>query len=153
MWILFKTYLGNITQIGNLKQAETYLSNNRFMSPFWKNVNDELQYQGMNVKTLAHLTGIPYTTITNGRNRPDSIPAADIALKISKVLNRPLEWLLGESGVIPKSTESENFHELSLYHKYERLILLLEQKSLRTQEAFTNFAVAISEDDSAHGGN
>ena len=123
------------------------------MSPFWKNVNEELQYQGMNIKTLSALTGIPYTTITNGRNRPDSIPTADVALKISKVLNKSLEWLLGESVLLPKSNErdvssnEENvLQELNLYHKYERLITSLENRSVRTQTAFINLATAINEE-------
>ena len=123
------------------------------MSPFWKNVNEELQYQGMNIKTLSALTGIPYTTITNGRNRPDSIPTADVALKISKVLNKSLEWLLGESVLLPKSNETdvssneENvLQELNLYHKYERLITSLENRSVRTQIAFINLATAINEE-------
>lgn len=129
------------------------MSNNYTMSPFWKNVNEELQYQGMNIKTLSALTGIPYTTITNGRNRPDSIPTADVALKISKVLNKSLEWLLGESVLLPKSNETdvssneENvLQELNLYHKYERLITSLENRSVRTQTAFINLATAISEE-------
>lgn len=129
------------------------MSNNCTMSPFWKNVNEELQYQGMNIKTLSALTGIPYTTITNGRNRPDSIPTADVALKISKVLNKSLEWLLGESVLLPKSNETdvssneENvLQELNLYHKYERLITSLENRSVRTQTAFINLATAINEE-------
>lgn len=129
------------------------MSNNYTMSPFWKNVNEELQYQGMNIKTLSALTGIPYTTITNGRNRPDSIPTADVALKISKVLNKSLEWLLGESVLLPKSNETdvssneENvLQELNLYHKYERLITSLENRSVRTQTAFINLATAINEE-------
>lgn len=129
------------------------MSNNYTMSPFWKNVNEELQYQGMNIKTLSALTGIPYTTITNGRNRPDSIPTADVALKISKVLNKSLEWLLGESVLLPKSNETdvssneENvLQELNLYHKYERLITSLEKRSVRTQTAFINLATAINEE-------
>ena len=121
------------------------------MSPFWKNVNDELQYQGMNIKTLSALTGIPYTTITNGRNRPDSIPSADVAIKISKVLHKSLEWLLGESCVLPKSSsDSENIdrtlQELNLYHKYERMISALELCSVQTQEAFINMSVAVSKE-------
>lgn len=121
------------------------------MSPFWKNVNDELQYQGMTLKTLSILTGIPYTTITNGRNRPDSIPSADVAIKISKVLNKSLEWLLGESSVLPKlsddsASSNKSLQELNLYHKYERMISALELCSVRTQEAFINMSVAISEE-------
>ncbi|MBR0033007.1 MAG: helix-turn-helix transcriptional regulator [Treponema sp.] len=120
------------------------------MSPFWKNVNDELQYQGMNIKTLSVITGIPYTTITNGKNRPDSIPSADVAIKISKALNKSLEWLLGESSVLPKTPNNpensdKTLQELNLYHKYERMISALEMCSVRTQEAFINMSLAISE--------
>ena len=125
------------------------------MSPFWKNVNDELQYQSMNLKTLSFLTGVPYTTITNGRNRADSIPTADVALKIAKVLNKPLEWLLGESAALPKTDDDVNEtatavlleqNELMLYRKYERLIAALERLSVRAQEAFADMAAALSTD-------
>lgn len=104
------------------------------MSPFWKNVNEELQYQGMSIKTLALLTGILYTTITNGKNRPDSIPAADIAIKISRVLNKPLERLLGENTSPKQINKSEE--KLHLYKKYEPLILNLEKCSPKMQDAF-----------------
>lgn len=119
------------------------------MSPFWKNVNDELRYQGMNLKTLAFMTGVPYSTITNGRNREDSIPTADVALKISKVLNKSLEWLLGEDGALPSNEQQTDENALqqtalNLYHKYERLIHALETLPVRAQSAFTDMAVAIS---------
>lgn len=120
------------------------------MSPFWKNVNEELQYQGMNLKTLATLTGIPYTTITNGRNRPDSIPTADVALKISKVLNKPLEMLLGDDARLPENTilqenqiaENQNYY---LLKKYETLILNLEKCSSKIQDSFIRMVKAVVE--------
>ena len=111
------------------------------MSPFWKNVNDELQFQGMSIKTLASLTGIPYTTITNGKNRPDSMPAADVALKISRVLNKPLERLLGEKAS-PKKTD-KNEQKLHLYKKYEPLILSLEKCHPKIQDAFIRMVNAV----------
>ena len=111
------------------------------MSPFWKNVNDELQYQGMSIKTLASLTGIPYTTITNGKNRPDSMPSADIALKISRVLNKPLERLLGEKASPKRTDKSEQ--KLHLYKKYESLILNLEKCPPKTQDAFIRMINAV----------
>lgn len=119
------------------------------MSPFWKNVNDELQYQGMNLKTLATLTGIPYTTITNGRNRPDSIPAADVALKISKVLNKPLEFLLGDAAKLPKNPmlseqQESDLQKLHLAKKYENLIKSLEKCSPKVQESFIRMASAVA---------
>ena len=120
------------------------------MSPFWKNVNEELQYQGMNLKTLATLTGIPYTTITNGRNRPDSIPTADVALKISKVLNKPLEMLLGDDARLPENTilqenqiaENQNHY---LLRKYETLILNLEKCSSKIQDSFVRMVKTVAE--------
>lgn len=120
------------------------------MSPFWKNVNEELQYQGMNLKTLATLTGIPYTTITNGRNRPDSIPTADVALKISKVLNKPLEMLLGDDARLPENTilqenqiaENQNHY---LLKKYETLILNLEKCSSKIQDSFIRMVKTVAE--------
>ena len=100
------------------------------MSPFWKNVNEELVYQGKNIKTLSALTGIPYTTITNARNRENSIPPADVALKIAKVLNKPLEMLLGTDNSLPENgnfSQSDRTQEkLQLFNKYEYLINDLE---------------------------
>lgn len=116
------------------------------MSPFWKNVNDELQYQGMNFKTLAYLTGIPYTTLTNGKNRADSIPSADVALKISRVLNKPLERLLGDSidfaDSAPSDKKTLNQH---LFNKYESLISDLEKCSPAVQESLCRMVKAVCE--------
>ncbi|MCR4734302.1 MAG: helix-turn-helix domain-containing protein [Treponema sp.] len=121
------------------------------MSPFWKNVNEELQYQGMNLKTLAALTGIPYTTITNGRNRPDSIPTADVALKISKVLNKSLEMLLGDAAKLPENSllpenKISDIRNQYLLQKYESLITSLEKCSEKVQDSFIRMADAINED-------
>lgn len=121
------------------------------MSPFWKNVNDELLYQGMNFKTLAYKTGIPYTTITNGKNRADSIPAADVALKISMALDKPLEMLLGEdidfsNGDSETSQKDKAAREKHLFKKYEKLIIDLENCSPTVQDSFCKMARAVSGD-------
>lgn len=121
------------------------------MSPFWKNVNEELLYQGMNLKTLSSLTGIPYTTITNGKNRPDSIPTADVALKISKVLNKPLEILLGDDAKLPENTKLQENHITENQHsyllkKYEHLILNLEKCSSKFQDSFIRMVKIVAED-------
>ena len=118
------------------------------MSPFWKNVNEELQYQGMNLKTLSTLTGIPYTTITNGRNRPDSIPSADMAIKIAMALNKPLERLLGEN--ITLSFSDKNSQKLYLYQKYEQLILNLEKCSPKIRESFLRMIQTICDENKSN---
>ena len=107
------------------------------MSPFWKNVSEELQYQGMNLKTLSFLTGVPYTTLVNGKNREDSIPNADIALKISKVLKCPIERLLYDKDHLPKPEDdlNDNSRKIQLFNKYEQIILQLEKCTTKQQDA------------------
>ena len=51
------------------------------MSPFWKNVDEEIKYLNMNLKTLSQISGVPYPTITNGRNRDNSIPEMETRFK------------------------------------------------------------------------
>ena len=111
-------------------------------------MNDELQYQGMNIKTLAMLIDVPYTTITNARNRPNNVPPADIALRISKVLNKSIDWLVGDSFSVEKDDCPQNEAEklsysFDMYQKYHKLIAALETLPLRTQEAFTDMAVSL----------
>ena len=62
---------------------------------FWKNVEDRRVYLGITRKDLAQQAGIKYAVIGAGLER-DSIPAANTALRISKVLKIPLENLLDE---------------------------------------------------------
>lgn len=60
---------------------------------FWQNVDDECEYLGITRKELAEKADFSVHTISNGIKR-DGMPAADLALRISKVLNIPLEKLL-----------------------------------------------------------
>ena len=101
------------------------------MSSFWVNVKNQLPYKDLEVKDLAFRAGIPYSTIINGMNK-NSMPHADIALKISKILNMSLESLLGEENVQISGTEllSQNDlekKELELYRKNKALIDALEE--------------------------
>ena len=60
---------------------------------FWQNVEDECEYLGITRKELAERAGFSVHTISNGLKR-DGMPAADLAVRISKILNVPLEKLL-----------------------------------------------------------
>ena len=60
---------------------------------FWQNVESELQYQGISRKELALNAKISYSGIGLGLER-DSMPGADTALRVSKVLNVSIEYLL-----------------------------------------------------------
>ena len=100
------------------------------MSSFWTNVKKLLPYKNLEVKDLAFRAGVSYSTIINGMNT-NSMPRADFALKISKILNMSLESLLegesvhveGESGLNQKDLEKQ---ELALYRKNKMLIDAIE---------------------------
>ena len=101
------------------------------MSAFWINVKKQLPYKNLEVKDLAYRAGIPYSTIINGMNK-NSMPHADIALKISKILGMSLESLLGDEANLSEISNSINQNalekrELTLYRKNKVLIDALEE--------------------------
>ena len=82
---------------------------------FWKNVESEMEYQGISRKELASKAGISYSGIGLGIER-DSMPGADTALKISQVLNVPIDELLEGRKEIWTSDE-----DTALEYKFETL--------------------------------
>ena len=112
------------------------------MSPFWKNVDDEIKYLNMNLKTLAKVSGVPYPTITNGRNRENSIPEIETAQKIANALHKPLNELLGidNSKIQNKDGFSEEIQTQSvyLYQKYQDVINIMEEFPPSLRESLRN---------------
>ena len=100
------------------------------MSLFWMNVRKVLPYKNLEVKDLAFRAGVPYSTIINGMNK-NSMPRADLALRISRILNMSIESLLGEdapvtaepAGMNQKELESQ---EILAYRKNKLIIDALE---------------------------
>lgn len=62
---------------------------------FWQNVEREIEYRGISRKELAFRANIAYQGIGLGIER-ESMPRVDTALKIAKVLEVPLEYLINE---------------------------------------------------------
>lgn len=62
---------------------------------FWQNVKREIEYKGISRKELAFRANIAYQGIGLGIER-ESMPRVDTALKIAKVLEVPLEYLINE---------------------------------------------------------
>lgn len=104
---------------------------------FWEKVEKELEYRGISRKELAFRANIAYQGIGLGIER-NSMPRADTAVKISKVLNVPLEYLLGkkdielksecDTDIIEKKFENSNEDEcLRLFYKNKELIENLEK--------------------------
>lgn len=104
---------------------------------FWEKVEKELEYRGISRKELAFRANIAYQGIGLGIER-NSMPRADTAVKISKVLNVPLEYLLEKKDIelksecdrdiIEKKFENSNEDEcLRLFYKNKELIENLEK--------------------------
>lgn len=80
---------------------------------------------------MAFRSGVSYSTIINGMNK-NSMPHADIALKISRVLNMSLESLLEEldynvvDDFLPTQRNLEQ-REIALYRKNKNTIDALEE--------------------------
>lgn len=115
------------------------------MSAFWINVKKQLPYKNLEVKDLAYRAGIPYSTIINGMNK-NSMPHADIALKISKILGMSLESLLGEDVIVSDNSTSVNQstlekQELALYRKNKILIDALEELPISVCDSVRDLVV------------
>ena len=61
---------------------------------FNENLKGELEYRGMPVKELAHKTGIPKQTIDKYLLSSGSMPPADKAVSIAKILKVTVEYLV-----------------------------------------------------------
>lgn len=92
---------------------------------FWNNVLTELEYLGKTNKWLAEKAGFDASNIGRGI-RLGSSPSADTAVRIAKVLNVSVEYLVtgkASSNEISKS-DSERISEL---HKYAKTLDSLEK--------------------------
>jgi transcriptional regulator with XRE-family HTH domain len=94
---------------------------------FWSNVDNELNYLGKTRKQLASEANFPDSYISKGISR-QSIPSADLALRIAHALDVSLEELL-DFPAENDSTKSENSSKIRLYKKYREVIETLESLS------------------------
>ena len=91
---------------------------------FWQNVEDECDYLGITRKELAEKAGFSVHTISNGIKR-DGMPAADLAVRISKVLNVPLEKLLNiknDNNPTDKTKAENQKIDMKLFSTYLPLV-------------------------------
>lgn len=91
------------------------------MSNFWERVDEELEYKGMNRKALATEVGFNLGNIGKGIQLGSS-PSADTAVKIAKVLNVSVEYLV--TGENP-SLKNEGV-DIKKYREYSALISQLD---------------------------
>jgi transcriptional regulator with XRE-family HTH domain len=89
---------------------------------FRERLKDEIVYQGLQLKEVAAKAEISKRTLDTYVDKRERMPAADVAVKLAKALNITTEYLVtGNDG------KNENNKAVVLYHKYEKIITLLEK--------------------------
>lgn len=102
---------------------------------FWENVNAELEFQGINRKTLAHEAGFDVSLIGKGI-KTGSAPSADTAVRIAKILNVSVEYLV--TGIPP--TENQSTVAFRMLKKYRMHMNTLEHLDESTRLAIIELA-------------
>lgn len=107
---------------------------------FWSKVEQEREYQGLSRKELAFRANIAYQGIGLGLER-NSMPGADTALRVAKVLDVPIEYLLDEEQLVTQaekesglSNDALKMRDIELYKKNQILIENLEKLPLAIKE-------------------
>ena len=127
---------------------------------FWEKVDMICEYKDIPRKELAYKADFALSCISNGIAR-NSMPFADVALRIAKVLGVSVEYLLEKSSLdiknygantnpeLSESTVTEMFSEKEkLFYKYESILHDLDKISLRQQKSLFTYIHAISNLDS-----
>lgn len=79
--------------------------------PFAENLRSELDYRGLIVKQLSAMSGVNIHTLNHYLSGKKSMPPADVAVKIARVLGVSVEYLVtGEDAKI-SSIDIEGYLE------------------------------------------
>ncbi len=77
------------------------------MSTFHEKLRKCVLEQGLNKARAAREVGLPESTISSYLSKDDSLPRADIAIKIARALKVPFEWLFDDSKSWPPPKEGK----------------------------------------------
>lgn len=88
---------------------------------FRERLRDEIEYKGLSAKELAANVGISYSTFLSYIDSRGVLPNVETAVKISKILGVPVEYLVeGKTNTIYTKEEHKlisNFNSLSEENK------------------------------------
>lgn len=119
------------------------------MRIFWKNVRRILDYRKISLKMLAALADVPYSTITNGKNKKRQ-PSVKTAYKIASALNESINSLMCDTAqlrtdrAVLKLKNSFRKNDIALYRKYESIIAYLEKLPVGTRESIINLILTVA---------
>lgn len=86
---------------------------------FWEIVDSEREYKNISRKELAYLADFSVNSIPTGIAR-GSIPAADVAYRIAKVLGVTVEYLLLGGNVQSQQKINENNKNLEIIERSKK---------------------------------
>ena len=96
---------------------------------FKENLKSELEYKGMLVKELAQKSGIKKQTLDNYLSTHNTIPNAEVAVKIAHALGTTVEYLItGKSTVVTDSRFLENVATPEINEIFEKYKSLSAEK-------------------------
>lgn len=113
-----------------------YFLDNKNMN-FWENVDAELEYKCLNRKTLAQEANFDVSLIGKGI-RTGSAPSADTAVRIAKILNVSVEYLV--TGIPNSATEKQPTAAFNSFQKYRSLANTLDHLDENTRQAVIELA-------------
>ena len=109
------------------------------MSDFWKRVDEEIEYKGINRAFLARKCDFSVTNIGQGI-KLGSTPSAETAVKIANVLGVSVEYLVnGTNNPNSTKTHEEEQNQLRLYRKHSELIKKCEELSPEKEKLLVTF--------------
>ena len=109
------------------------------MSDFWKRVDEEIDYKGINRAYLARKCNFSVTNIGQGI-KSGGIPSADTAVKIAAVLGVSVEYLVnGTNNPNSSKNHEEEQNQLRLYRKHSEIIKKCEELSPEKEKLLVDF--------------
>lgn len=112
---------------------------------FWEKVDQERELKNLTRKELAHIAKFSLNSISTGIAR-NSIPAADVALRIANALGTTVECLMGQK---KQSTSHPpppiiSAKKEALYKKYRNFIEDFDKLSPENQKAIIQIVTQIA---------
>ena len=107
------------------------------MSDFWKRVDEEIEYKGINRAFLAKKCDFSVTNIGQGI-KLGSTPSAETAVKIAAVLGVSVEYLVTGEEKSKEQIEIEQ-NQLRLYRKHSEIIKKCEELSSEKEKLLVDF--------------
>lgn len=97
---------------------------------FWKNVVSELEYKNIDRKELAIRADFNVSNISKGI-RENNIPSADTAIRIAKVLNTSVEYLV--TGIQENNSDDakKDFADFQEYRSFIKKLKTLSKKEIQ----------------------